>query len=206
MRTEMLNHVKKYANGDMLTRDQIGSLADILHQSAFTNLSPASQKSVLDDFYAHPERRSLVLISNAINDPGFDQLSPELQGEAMEALRSHPADGFSDQTNNVMQLLNTTAFQNLDPDIRKQVLGGLYARFDGVQLDQVSITNMMTVASEPRFASLRPDVREELLNAQSRKPFSTRLASELQQLAADPFFKVDRKWMDRIADAERMIP
>ena len=206
MQTEMLNHVKRYANGDMLTRDQIGTLADILHQSAFTNLSPASQKTVLDDFYAHPERRSLTLITNALNDPGFDGLSPKLQHEALDTLRSHPADGFSDQTNNVMQLMNTTAFQNLDPDLRKQVLEGLPARFDGTQLDQVIIGNMMKVVSEPRFAALRPEVREELLNAQSRRPVSPRLATELQQLAADPFFKVDRNWMKKIEDAERMTP
>lgn len=206
MQTEMLNHVKQYANGGLLTRDQIGTLADILHQSAFTSLPPASQKAVLEDFYAHPERRSLTLITNAINDPGFGGLSPDLQHEALDALRSHPADGFSDQTNNVMQLLSTTGFQNLDPDLRKQVLGGLYARFDGAQLDPVIIANMMTVVSEPRFAALRPEVREELLNAQSRRPVSPRLAAELQKLAADPFFKVDRNWMKKIEDAERFTP
>lgn len=206
MQTELLTNVKQYARGDLLTRDRIGTLADILHQSPFTALTPASRKAVLDDFFANPERRSLELITNAINDPIFGGLSPALQREALEALRSHPQEGFSDQTNNVTQLLNTTAFQNLDPGLRKQVLGGLYARFDGAQLDPVTIMNMMTVASEPRFGALRPEVREELLSAQSRKPFSTRLASELQQLAADPFFKVDRNWQKKIEDAERFTP
>lgn len=203
MQTEMLKHVRSYANGN--ASSAIAHLQDIVSKRNFEILPAGNKQVLLDSFYESPTARRAELVTKASDSILFQFLSPDLQTEALKHLTSYPRN--ADQFDNIVSLLNTRSFQSVDPDVRNQILENLPNIFNPKQLDPNNIPNLIQLASEPDFARVRPEARLVMLQTLGRRLDNQQLATALAQLSQNMGFRNDqRNWQSTILNLDSSIP